>query len=137
MNLLYTTNLRNSTVRGSLIVAFAALALIVLLLWFGSIRSPDSVAADEARLYSECPAGMLEYGEDLSGATSIGTGNSATQEKSAGESPDIQFLGTSLLGGEEQNDGRCIFIGNPCWQDPGPWNSGQSDVQASRVLRTY
>ena len=59
MNLLYNTDFRKSTVRGTLVVAPAALALIVMLLWFGSIRNPDPLSADKAKLYSACPEGSF------------------------------------------------------------------------------
>ena len=50
MNLLYATDFRKSTVRGTLVVAPAALALIVMLLWLGSIRNPDPLVANKAIL---------------------------------------------------------------------------------------
>lgn len=59
MNLLYNTDFRKSTVRGTLVIAPAALALIVMLLWFGSIRNPDPLSADKADIYPACLEGSF------------------------------------------------------------------------------
>ena len=59
MNLLYNTDFQKSTIRGTLVVAPTALALIVMLLWFGSIRNPDPLSADKAELYSACLEGSF------------------------------------------------------------------------------
>ena len=84
MNLLYATDYRRCTVRSTLIDAPVALALIVMLLWFGSLRNPDPVSADEARQFQECPASSLEPCEDLALASPVRTGNWATQDNGAG-----------------------------------------------------
>ena len=56
MSLIYHTYLQNNTFESSLMVAPVALALIVMLLWFGSVRNLDPLSADEGGLTFECPA---------------------------------------------------------------------------------
>ena len=111
MNLLYRTNFRKSTVLGSLFVASAALALIVILLWFGSIRSPDPASASKA---------------------------STVQGDGAGARMGIQFLGHSPEVGEEQEFQRCVLPGIPCTLGPDdPIAVQTASVQANEELRTY
>ena len=137
MHLINTTDYRRTPFLTTLIVAPAALALIVALLWFGSIRNPDSVSADEGRLYLACSEGSQEFCE---GATLV----AGPLSKGAGEFSGVQVpgmsldTGTSFIPGGEPENGRCIFIGNPCYQGPGLGYIGQSaDVQVNQELRTY
>ena len=137
MRLTNTTDYRKAPFLSTLIVAPAALALIVALLWFGSIRNPDHVSADEGRLYSECAAGSQEFCEDatlMAGPLGNGTG-----ELNGAQLPGISLdSAISFFPGGEDDSGRCIFIGNPCYQDPNLGYIGQSvDVQVNQELRTY
>ena len=118
----------------TLVVAPAALALIIALLWFGSIRNPDPVSADEGRLYLECAEGVWAPCEDATltaGPLSNGTGELNGAQISG-------ISGASFIPSGEEESGRCIFIGNPCYQDPGLGYIGQSaGVQVNQELRTY
>lgn len=137
MHLINTTDYRRAPLVSTLIVAPAALALIVSLLWFGSIRNPDPISADEGRLYSECAEGSQEFCADatlISGPLGNGTG-----ESNGAQLPGISLdTGTSFIPSGEEENGRCIFIGNPCYQGPDVGYIGQSaGVQVNQELRTY
>ena len=137
MHLLNTTDYRRTPLLSTLIVAPAALALIVALLWFGSIRNPDPVSTDKGRLYLECAEGSQDFCEDATLiVTPLGNG---TGELNGVQIPGISLdTGTPFITDGEQENGRCIFIGNPCYQDPGLGYIGQSAVvQVNRELRTY
>ena len=60
MGIIYGRKVKGSTSRYILIAAPAALALIILLLWFGSTRNPDPAADEERRPHSDCPKGTPE-----------------------------------------------------------------------------
>ena len=150
MGLIYNTNLKASTARSTLIVAPAALALIVLLLWFGSIRNPDPVSADEGRSLWDCPQASLEPCDEPASMNSVDTSIDAASVSSSGHSgekclfPGIPCLHDHGLehqavqaSGTEEN-GRCIFIGNPCFHSSGHGLSqtiAASDLKGH--LRTY
>ena len=164
MNLLYTTDFRESNVRGTLVVAPAALALMVMLLWLGSIRNPDLSSADKARLYSACPEGSLAPCADLTLAIPMGPGDSAIVDKTsqectvtgsfhcmtesdsatamegteAGEALDVQFPDASIISGEGPDNQRCFLPGIPCNLDSGnPVLAQSSDVLVTQKMRTY
>ena len=131
MNLINATDYRRVSLRSALIVAPAALALIVVLLWFGSTRNPDPVSADEARLYSDCLEGSLAPcgGESVTPAPH---GNGAM------ESNGTQIPGTSPDSGGGQDSQRCLLPGIPCFHDSGATYQGMSaSVQVTQELRTY
>ena len=137
MHLTNTTDYRRTTFLSSLIVATAALALIVALLWFGSSRNPDPVSADEGRLYLECAEGSQEFcGDATPTAGPLGNG---TGELNGAEVPGISLDSvTSFIPSGEEESGRCIFIGSPCYQDSGLGYIGQSaSLQVNQALRTY
>ena len=164
MNLLYTTNLRKSTVGRALIVAPAALALIVMLLWFGSLRNPDQVSADDASLSWGClevslaPCGDLSPGntvDAVNSATSFRTGSeciftdgihcaiesdptTAIQTLKTVQPVDLQSLGVSPIDGGEQENERCLLPGIPCTLESDNPVLGQTvGVQSTLELRTY
>ena len=150
MGLLYNTTLLGTNFKSALIVAPAALALIVLLLWFGSIRNPDPVSADDGRALSDCPQASLEPCKDTAlkampiiglapenAGDSTTTGQSlwatSTLDSGTGSEkcllpgiPCLHDTGTSFVPIEDQENGRCIFVGNPCYPDPDPGSNGQS-----------
>ena len=55
----YGINITGYSGRAALIVASASLALIILLLWFASIRSPDPVSSNNSRSLANCAAVQL------------------------------------------------------------------------------
>ena len=118
MHLLNTTDYRRTPILSTLIVAPAALALIVALLWFGSIRNPDPVSADEGRLYLECVEGSQDFCEDATlTAKPLGNG---TGESNGAQLPGIS--GASFIPSGDQVIGHI----------------GQSaSVQVNQELRTY
>ena len=131
MNFLNPTDYSRAPLLSALIVAPAALALIVVLLWFGSTRNSDPVSADEARLYSECLEGAVAPCEDATlKVRPLGDGT--------GELSGVQDLGTSPGSDSAQDNQRCLLPGIPCSHDPDLGYIGQSvGVQATQELRTY
>ena len=137
MHLTNTTDYRRAPLLSTLIVAPAALALIVALLWFGSIRNPDPVSADDGRLYLECAEGSQEFCEDAT--LTAGPLGNGTGELNGAQIPGISLDSVaSFIPGGDTESGRCIFIGNPCYQDTGLRYIGQSSrLQVNHELRTY
>ena len=133
MSLLYTTDFRKSTVRGALVVAPAALALMVMLLWFGSIRNPDPLSAEKAN--RECIlTGGLSFHCSMTGSDPA----AAMQGTERGEPSGVQSPGISIDSGEGQNNQRCLLPGIPCTLDPGNPAPGQPEgVQVLQEMRTY
>ena len=61
-----------------------------------------------------------------------------TQGTETDEVVEFQTVGASSMAVGEPENGRCIFIGNPCRQDPDPVSIGLStSVHTNQELRTY
>ena len=150
MNLINTTDYRRVSFPGALIVAPAALALIVALLWFASIRTGTTVSAHHVDPGSDSypVQSMTESGEDginscilpvyCWGNPESPLGEPQTAEQGNQNFGSASITGTSFVAGGDQIDGRCTFIGNPCYQDPGIGYIDQSaSLQVNQELRTY
>ena len=150
MHLTNTTDYRRSPFLSTLIVAPAALALIVVLLWFGSIRAATTVSAHQVGPDSDSYSiqSMTESREDgisscilpvyCWGNPESPLGEPQTAEQGNQGFGSASITGTPFMTGGDQSDGRCILIDNPCYQDPGLGYIGQSvGLQVNQELRTY
>ena len=137
MGLTYGTNLMDTTSRRTMAAAVSLLAAMVLLLWFGSLRTSDTVSADGSRSLVECPETPYEQCEEVSldvrplvlpNSEAAGR-NSGTQEIEGRRFPGVPALENAgyAIGGHISD--RCLLPGIPCFNDAeyAPSEQGASD----------
>ena len=125
MGLTYGTNLMDTTSRRTLAAAVSLLAAMVLLLWFGSLRTADTVSADGSRSLVECPETPYEQCEEASmdvrplvlpNSESAGR-NYGTQEIEGRGFPGIPALENTGYAIGVHISERCLLPGIHCFND--------------------
>ena len=149
---IYGRNLMSSTGRRTLVGAVFVLAAMVLLLWFGSLRGPGVALAAEfdtngdqsidERCFLAIPCwlhdGTVIGDQTLWEEQDENVGALEAQGTETGDSFEIQLLGTTLNSGGEDNVGRCLLPGIPCFHESGSGLTGQSaGVLSAMMLQTY
>ena len=152
MDLIYGRSPIGSTGRRTLMAAVFALAAMVLLLWFGSLRGPGIALAAEfdtnggqsidERCFLAIPCwlhdGTVIGDQTLWEEQDENVGALEAQGTETGDSFKFQLLGTSLNSGGEDNVGRCLLPGIPCIHQSGSGLTGQSaGVLSTMLLQTY
>ena len=107
--------------KSALIVASAALALLVMLLWFGSVRDADPVSADEGGLSQQC---SQVTSVSCEGATGQGSSAALAASELNGHSSVLQLADARVpaTSGGGQEESKCLLPGIPCTSSSGASN---------------
>ncbi len=121
----FDANATGSTNPRTLVAGVAVLAAVVFLLWFGSLRIPDTVSAEGSRSTVECPlTQQKECGEVVSSSRSEvrpaaeGTSHAYVRQEPVGRGffgiTAFENAGNAVTGEISQ---RCLLPGNPCFSE--------------------
>ena len=130
----YDINITGSTSRRTLATAVIVLAAMVILLWFGSLRSADPASADGPRSFAECPQPTFEECDEvISGVRPLVEPPSASASYAPAEQGaagrgflNIQTLESTAVAVREQGTVRCPLIGPTCFDSTTSDTSGQN-----------